>query len=194
MQKDSTKPRRKPVVKALINIGVIILGMAAIYFGFTFAFGTSTPFYVVSSESMVDTLLKGDIIIVNGAIDFDELNVNDIIVFDEPNTGSKVIVHRVIEIHEASIRQIVTKGDNNPASDDWFVTSEDFLGEVIFTIPRVGSLTTALAPPMNYVVILVVVATIFVLEVRSNRQEPEDSLESEAEVSETEISEENDNP
>ena len=188
MEKESTKPRRKPVVKALINIGVIILGMAAIYFGFTFALGTTTPFYVVSSGSMEDALLIGDIIIVNGAIDFDEINIDDIIVFNESKYGSKVIVHRVKEIHEASTRRIVTKGDNNVAADDWFVTSEDFLGGVIFTIPRVGILTTALAPPMNYLLILLVVATIFVLEIRSNRPEPEESEESDPEVFGPEIS------
>ena len=186
MQEDSTKPKRKPIIKALINIGIIILGMAAIYFGFTFSLGTSTPFYVVSSGSMIPALTIGDIIIVNGDIDFDELNIGDIIVFDEPKSGSKVIVHRVKEIHEASTRQIVTKGDNNLASDDWLVTSEDFLGGVIFAIPRIGYLTTALAPPMNYLLIVVVVATIFLLEIRGNRHEPEELEESDNEMSEDE--------
>ena len=175
---EESKPRRKPVVKALINIVVIILGMAVIYFGFTFALGTNTPFYVVSSGSMVPSLTIGDIIIVNGGIDFDEINAGDIIVFNEPKYGSKVIVHRVKEIHEASTRQIITKGDHNFAPDDWVVTSEDFLGGVIFTIPRVGYLTTALAPPMNYLLIMMVVITIFILEIRGARPESEESQES----------------
>ena len=175
---EESKPRRKPVVKALINIGVIILGMVVIYFGFTFALGTNTPFYVVSSGSMVPSLTIGDIIIVNGGIDFDEINAGDIIVFNEPKYGSKVIVHRVKEIHEASTRQIITKGDHNFAPDDWVVTSEDFLGGVIFTIPRVGYLTTALAPPMNYLLIMMVVITIFILEIRGARPESEESQES----------------
>jgi|TARA_B100001964_G_scaffold141230_1_gene155655 signal peptidase len=175
---EESKPRQKPVVKALINIGVIILGMVVIYFGFTFALGTNTPFYVVSSGSMVPSLTIGDIIIVNGGIDFDEINAGDIIVFNEPKYGSKVIVHRVKEIHEASTRQIITKGDHNFAPDDWVVTSEDFLGGVIFTIPRVGYLTTALAPPMNYLLIMMVVITIFILEIRGARPESEESQES----------------
>ena len=175
---EESKPRQKPVIKALINIGVIILGMVVIYFGFTFALGTNTPFYVVSSGSMVPSLTIGDIIIVNGGIDFDEINAGDIIVFNEPKYGSKVIVHRVKEIHEASTRQIITKGDHNFAPDDWVVTSEDFLGGVIFTIPRVGYLTTALAPPMNYLLIMMVVITIFILEIRGARPESEESQES----------------
>ena len=72
------------------------------------------------------------------------------------------------------------------ASDDWLVTSEDFLGGVIFTIPRIGYLTTALAPPMNYLLIVVVVVTIFLLEIRSNRPEPEELEESYNEISEDE--------
>jgi len=179
---EESKSKRKPVIKALINICIIILGMVVIYFGFTFALGTNTPFYVVSSGSMVPSLVIGDIIIVNGGVDFDEINAGDIIVFNEPKYGSKVIVHRVKEIHEASTRRIITKGDHNPAPDDWFVTSEDFLGGVIFTIPRVGYLATAIAPPMNYLLIVGVIATIFILEIRSNRSEPEESKESKAEV------------
>ncbi len=78
------------------------------------------------------------------------------------------------------------------ASDNWFVTSDDFLGLVIFTIPRVGYLTTALAPPMNYLLIVLVIAIIFVLEIRSSLPKPEESEESNPEVSDTNISEEDD--
>ncbi len=131
MEKESTKPKQNPIVKALINIGVIILGMTVIYFGFTFALGTTTPFYVVSSGSMVPELVIGDIIIVNGGIDFDEINVDDIIVFNEPKYGSKVIVHRVKEIHEASSRRIVTKGDNNIYRDPERIRFDQINGVVV---------------------------------------------------------------
>lgn len=189
---ESTKRKRKPAVTALINIGVILLGMAAIYFGFTFALSTDTPFYVVSSGSMVPTLEIGDIIVVNGGIEFNDVNVDDIIVFDEPTNGLKVIVHRVKEIHDISGRSIVTKGDHNLASDNWYVTSEEFLGSVIFTIPRVGYLTTALVPPMNYILIITVISIVFVLEIRNNQNRPEKPNEDVDDMKHTEESDEDD--
>lgn len=190
MLEESNKPKRKPAVTALINIGVIVFGMAAIYFGFTFALSTNTPFYVVSSGSMVPTLEIGDIIVVNGRIEFNDVNVGDIIVFDEPKSGLKVIVHRVKEIHYGSVRSFVTKGDHNLASDNWEVTSEEFLGGVIFTIPRVGYLTTALTPPMNYILIIVVISLVFILEIRNNQSRPEKSDEVINNLSDTEKSDE----
>lgn len=177
MEEEPTQPQRKPVVKALMNIGVIVLGMAVIYFGFTAVLGTTSPFFVVSSSSMVPNLEIGDIIVVSGNTDFEDLKVDDIIVFDEPGYGSKVIVHRVIEIYDDVIRRIVTKGDHNLAPDDWRVTSGDYIGKVVFSIPKVGYLTTALVPPMNYIVIVIVIATIFMLELRSNRPDGEEDQE-----------------
>ncbi len=177
MEEDSTQPKRKPVVKALMNIGVIVLGMAIIYFGFTAALGTTSPFFVVSSGSMVPNLEVGDIIVVSGNTDFGNLIKDDIIVFDEPGYGSKVIVHRVVGIQDDSIRRIVTKGDHNFVNDDWRVTSEDYIGKVVFAIPKVGYLTTALVPPMNYIVIVIVIATIFMLELRSHQSQDEEEPE-----------------
>ncbi len=171
---ETVDSRRKPIRKALINIGVILLGMAVIYFGFTAFLGTNTPFFVVSSGSMVPNLEVGDIIVVSGNSKFDNLQVGDIIVFEEPGYGSKVIVHRVHEIYDNGIRRIVTKGDHNISTDDWSVSSEDYIGKVVFSIPKVGYLTTALVPPMNYIVIVVVIATIFMLELRSNRSQEEE--------------------
>ena len=177
MEEESTRTQRKPLARAVMNIGAIMLGMAVIYFGFIAFLGTGTPFFVVSSGSMVPTLEVGDIIVVSGNTDFGNLIKDDIIVFDEPGRGSKVIVHRIHEIFDDSIRSAVTKGDHNVAPDSWRVTSEDYLGKVIFSIPKVGYLTTALVPPMNYIVIVIVIATIFMLELRSNKDDEEKTLE-----------------
>lgn len=174
MEKESTQPQRKPAVKALFNIGIILLSMIGIWFGFTIFLGTTTPFFVVSSGSMVPSLEIGDIIVVDGSTDFEDIKVNDIIVFDEPGYSSKVIVHRVVGIHDDSIRRLVTQGDHNRAPDDWRVTSEEYIGKVIFSIPRVGVLTTALTPPMNYIVIVIVIAAVFMLEIRSQRTDGEE--------------------
>ena len=174
MEEKPIQTHRKPLLKALMNVGVIVLGMATIYFGFIVVLGSTTPFFVVSSGSMVPNLEIGDIIVVSGNTGFEDLKVGDIVVFEQPSQGSKVIVHRVYEIYDSSTRSIVTKGDNNRTPDNWRVTAEDYIGQVVWSIPKIGYLTTALVPPMNYFVIVIVIATIFVLEIRSNRTEDDE--------------------
>jgi signal peptidase len=158
------KPKRKPIVVALINIGIVLGAMVGIWFGFTVVFGTATPFFVVSSNSMYPVLQVGDIIVVTGNAPFSNLKVGDTIVFNEPGIGDKVIVHRV--------NRIV---DNNYAPDDWRVTSSDYIGSVVFTVPKIGLLTTALTPPANYIFIIIVIAVVFILEIRSQRSEGEET-------------------
>ncbi len=167
------KKKQKPIVKALINIGIVLVAMGGIWVGFTILFGTTTPFFVVSSGSMEPVLWVGDIIVVNGNANFQELHTDDIIVFNEPGRGNKVIVHRVYSIMDDPYRRVQTKGDNNYAPDDWRVTSGDYIGKVLFIIPKVGLLTTILTPPTNYILIIIVIAAVFILELRSQKSEEE---------------------
>ncbi len=168
--KENEKKQRKPVVRALINISIVLVAMGGIWLGFTLVFGTTTPFFVVSSGSMEPVLWVGDIIVVDGHINFQDLHTGDIIVFNEPGVG-KVIVHRVFTIMDDPYRRIETKGDNNYAPDDWRVTSKDYIGRVLFIIPKVGLLTTILTPPTNYILIVLIIAAVFILELRSQKPE-----------------------
>jgi signal peptidase I len=76
--------------------------------------------------------------------------VGDIILFKAPHyilksTGEHLtIVHRIAQINVTSTGQHVirTKGDHNPASIaklDYPIYAKDYIGKVIFTIPKVGS-------------------------------------------------------
>jgi len=177
MSETKNEPQRNSIFKAVRSIVIILIGMAAIYIGFTFALGTGSPFFVVSSGSMVPTLEVGDIIIVNGNAGFDDLVDEEIIVFHEPGFGSKVIVHRIENILDDSTREIITKGDHNAVVDKWRVTDEDYIGKVILSIPKVGYLTTFLAPPLNYIVIVLVIAIIFVLEINTKKPQDEQNEE-----------------
>ena len=181
LTEEPKKEQRSPLTRALVSIGAVLLGMIVIWIALTVAFGTTTPFFVVSSGSMIPRLEVGDIIIVDGRIDFNILNRGDIIVFQEPLYGNKVIVHRVYTIFDDITRRIATKGDHNSGPDDWRVTSKDYIGTVVFTIPKVGLITTALAPPLNYIVIAIVIATVFMLELRTKKNEQETNTQQSSE-------------
>ncbi len=148
--------KRKSVLDIVIIVGAIIV----ILLGVRVALGldtTESPFYVVSSGSMIPTLNINDVLIVQG-IDFNEIQVGDIIVFHRPNIHDKIIVHRVIEINEVNdIRVVTTKGDANPSvipGTDYPITEDDYIGKVVFVIPKLGYVTNIIPPPVNYIIIL----------------------------------------
>lgn len=175
MQQSGGKVDGRRLLKAATYVGILVVGMAVVWFGFRIALGTQTPFFVVSSRSMLPTLQIGDIIVVQDGGTFQTLRVGDIIVFERPGTHEIVIVHRIYRVNEVDgERRIETKGDNNPSPDSWVVKEADYIGKVVFTIPQLGYLTTWLTPPLNYVIIAAILAVIFLTELYSKekRNEP----------------------
>ena len=113
----------KNIFKDLMPLILLILIISGIWFGATTVIKNDTPFFVVSSGSMKPILEVGDIIVVSGINQYEELKVDDIIVFTLPTDSKRVIVHRINSIHKAGERgiEIKTKGDNNPSVDGWTV-------------------------------------------------------------------------
>ena len=82
------------------DIAIIVIGVVLIWFAVKVVFNVDNPFYVVSSGSMIPVLNVGDILIVKDGNTFNSLKVGDIIVFNRPQGGDRVIVHRIIEISD----------------------------------------------------------------------------------------------
>jgi signal peptidase len=150
------------IVKDII---IVVVGIAIIWIGLRVAFGTENPFYVVSSGSMIPNLNIYDVIVVQGNDVFSNVKVGDIIVFNRPNGHDKVIVHRVAEILNKDPLVIRTKGDANPGSipgTDFPITKDDYIGKVVYVIPQIGYVTRILTPPINYIIIAVIVGIMLV--------------------------------
>ncbi|MGI0050646.1 MAG: signal peptidase I, partial [Nitrososphaeraceae archaeon] len=100
-------------------------------------FNVDNPFYVVSSGSMIPVLNVGDILIVKDGNTYNSLKVGDIIVFNRPQGGDRVIVHRIIEISDRfGEKVIVTKGDANDGiipGTDFPIREKDYIGTVAYT-------------------------------------------------------------
>ncbi len=161
------------------DIIIVVVGIAIIWIGLRIAFGTENPFYVVSSGSMVPKLNVFDVIVVNGNIPFDQLKLGDIIVFYVPVTHDKVIVHRVAEILNQNPLTIRTKGDANPGSIpgiDFPIMKGDYIGKVVYVIPQIGYVTRILTPPINYIIIAVIVGVMIVKQFSKPKSESGVSL------------------
>ena len=157
--------------KSLIkDIVIIAVAIAVIWFGLQVIFGTANPFYVVSSGSMIPALEVYDVIVVEGNTPFEDIEKGDIIVFYSPKLyeqgKERVIVHRVILDLSTDEQKIVrTKGDANPSSiagTDYPITEKEYLGKVEYVVPQVGYITQILQPPINYIIIAVIIGVMVV--------------------------------
>ena len=173
MAKRSTS---KGIIKDIIIVGV---GVLVIWIGLQVVFGTQNPFYVVASGSMIPVLQVYDVIVVQGHEPFEDIKVGDIIVFNRPSDHNRVIVHRVASIINDDPKTIRTKGDANPASipgTDFPITEEEYIGKVTYTVPQVGYITQLLKPPVNYIIIVIVIGIMVVKQMAKKKNEKELTL------------------
>ena len=185
-------------IKGIVrDIVIVAVAVAVIWIGLQVYFGASNPFYVVSSGSMYPELKEYDIIVITGHKAFEDVNVNsppllggegdgcqadgqvldgDIIVFDRPRDHNKVIVHRVVAVVDDDPITLRTKGDNNQSSipgTDYPITEKEYIGTVIHVIPQVGFITKILQPPINYIIIAVIVGIMVVRQIFQNKNKKE---------------------
>lgn len=159
---DKDKSKLPVAIKDVVIIGV---GVLVVWLGIWIAFGAN-PFYVVSSGSMEPVLDVNDVLIVRNGGSWEELVVGDIIVFNRPEGGDRVIVHRIVDIDEDADGDITirTKGDANPSSipgTDYPITEGDYIGKVISVVPGIGVVTKIISPPVNYIIIAIILAILF---------------------------------
>ena len=184
----------KNLVKDVI---IVVVAIAIIWIGLQVVFGTSNPFYVVSSGSMIPTLEVYDVIVVEGNTPFQDVKKGDIIVFYSPAKyelgEERVIVHRVDSIISEEPKTLQTKGDANPRSMknvDYPITEKIYLGKVEFIIPQVGYVTQILQPPINYIIIAVIIGLMIVKQI-STKKKNQSVFQNTEKIVETEQTESN---
>ena len=173
------------IVKDIIIVAVVV---AVIWAGIAFGFGVTdsfpySPLYVVASGSMYPDLAMHDVIVISGHVLFEDVKIGDIIVFDRPKDHDKVIVHRVVAVVDDDPLTLRTKGDNNQNSivgTDYPITEEEYKGTVIrigdifgtgqtHVIPQVGYITKILQPPINYIIIAVIIGIMIIRQIAKNK-------------------------
>jgi len=155
----------KSIVKDIIIVAVCV---AVLWIGLTAYFGAQNPFYVVSSGSMYPELAMHDIIVISGHMLFEDVKIGDIIVFDRPKDHDRVIVHRVVAVVDDDPKTLRTKGDNNQRSivgTDYPITEKEYIGTVVHVIPQVGFITQILQPPINYIIIAVIIGVMVIRQI-----------------------------
>ena len=161
----------KSIVKDIIIVAVCV---AVLWIGLTAYFGAQNPFYVVSSGSMYPELAMHDIIVISGHMLFEDVKIGDIIVFDRPKDHDRVIVHRVVAVVDDDPKTLRTKGDNNQRSvlgTDYPITEKEYIGTVVHVVPQVGFITQILQPPINYIIIAVIIGVMVIRQIYKKDKE-----------------------
>ncbi|MDW3630038.1 MAG: signal peptidase I [Nitrososphaeraceae archaeon] len=166
------KDKKYSIIK---DIAIIVIGVVLIWFAVKVVFNVDNPFYVVSSGSMIPVLNVGDILVVKDGNTFNSLKVGDIIVFNRPQGGDRVIVHRIIEVSDRfGEKVIVTKGDANDGiipGTDFPIREKDYIGSVAYTVPKVGLVLKYLNPPVNYIIIAGIIGILIYTNMKKKNEE-----------------------
>ena len=97
--------------------------------------------YTVVSGSMEPEIPVGSLVFVHDAAPEDMVE-GDVIAFYGAVDSSAVITHRVLS-NSITMGQFITKGDANP------VPYDNFIGEVEYTFPGIGTAAETLAGPVG---------------------------------------------
>ena len=98
--------------------------------------------YTVLSGSMEPEFYPGDMVIIKHKNKTD-IKLNDIVTYK--GSDGVIITHRIIK---ETTDGYITKGDNNNIEDTDILTPENIIGEVKFSIPKLGYLSNFLSKPI----------------------------------------------
>ncbi len=129
------QPGRKAAV-GWVSVSIVAVGLT------WFALGLFPVYPIVTAgHSMAPTLREGDLVIMR-EVSADSVEVGDIIQY---RGQQAYVLHRVVEARGSGPnREFVTKGDGNNGADPEPVPAEAVTGEVLFYIPKLGHLGTAI--------------------------------------------------
>lgn len=150
----------------LLTMYVLIFGTIAIrnnkllnIFGYSYGLVPSDSMDGVAPEgSKIDSFKKGSVIIVKFT-DFDDLKINDVVVFQSEEAGIPLKVHRIIEEHDD---YYLTKGDHESSSADIndLVTKEKYQAKVINVFYLFG--ITSLFTNFRGIILLIIIVILIV--------------------------------
>jgi len=154
------------LIKTLILMGLVVVSVLCFQKVLVAALRTDYPLHTPVSSSMEPTLNIGDLLIVQGVVDSDDVDVGEIIIFRKPTSPDEFIVHRVIEKSQTQYGEtyFITKGDNNFARDPWKVTENHIIGKVLWRIPFLGYIKIFLGTPVGIALTIILFVILIFLE------------------------------
>jgi len=147
--------------KRMLVIGIITSIPFFAWTSIQITYGSGNPIYVVASEGMSPELEMFDAVTVNSYVPFNEIDVEDIIVFNNPEDHNQVRISRVVSVIDDNPWTVRTQGDANLVSTpgvDFPITEKEYIGKVVGLLPQMGQF---IATSTFYIILLAYVAMVF---------------------------------
>lgn len=110
-------------------------------------------------ENYKERINKGDLIVSETNINYDNIKINDVIIYFN---GKTLVCHRVInKFSEDNNEFLITQGDANNVSDG-IITFNQVKGRVIDVIPYIGYVNLYLTSPYGVLAICLVILIIII--------------------------------
>jgi len=195
-----SKAWKNNYVQTAILVIIVVGGVFAFWFGVRAALRTEYPALAVASGSMIPTLQVGDLIVVQGVQDPNEINAapkpnGTMIVFYRPGVPrggpflffaeeAELIVHRAVaKVEKDGTWYFQTKGDNNYSQDYWsgpdtlngMISSKLLVGRVVGVVPWIGNVPLFMRTTQGRVLLIVLFLILIIVEyvpIWSKQQEP----------------------
>ena len=135
---------------------LIVLSIAGITLGITYIvleyrpvqLGGGKYYFIVTSGSMEPLFDAGDFVVCSKTT-FEDVQVGDVIAVKYPYKEGVIIIHRVVERGEDFLQ---TKGDVNPAPDNFITVPENVLAKFTnLRIPKLGYLIVFSRTPLGLI-------------------------------------------
>lgn len=102
--------------------------------------GGQTSYVIVNGNSMEPGMHRGDLAVVRSNPSY---QVGDVVTYRHPEIGA--VIHRVIGVEKG---RFVFQGDNNDFVDSYHASRPEVVGELWFSVPRVGAWMAGLHSPL----------------------------------------------
>ena len=122
--KQKTKKLLKSLMGWILYVGFLAGLIYGIPRGLSYLLKTEYPMAAITSGSMWPVLKKGDLILIKGINEKEEIKLDDVIVY---RNEKGFTIHRVIKLNEETL---VTKGDANNVKDKP-IKYEDVIGKLL---------------------------------------------------------------
>lgn len=158
--------RRRTPLQLLLHV---VLALAAVLSvaGAAVVVVERLGFSPVLTSSMLPTYAPGTLLVTH-PVATSSLRVGQVYVLPLPDAPGQRYVHRVISVKDSPQGPVVrTKGDNNPAADDWQLTiTSAKVPHVVASAPSVGSLALLMDGSALRIPLLLVIAGCLLVAVK----------------------------
>jgi signal peptidase len=142
---------RRGVLLPAAVLGLVVLVPLAVLMGTVLLLGWQLQ--VIETGSMAPRIATGSLAVVE-PIDAADVGLGMVIVFEDPSDRGRLIAHRAVARLPGERPVWQTQGDANARPDAYPVHAAAIEGRVRWTIPRLGSIASALHTPITAVLLV----------------------------------------